>query len=74
MVIYNPASPADAERIKLLIKQTRKTVGLNVMAGLNMPARTAAGRVAEHAGRAPNDRRGAKGVSSGSAKRPKAHR
>jgi transcription regulator MmyB-like protein len=74
MVIYNPASPADAERIKSLIKQTRKTAGLNVIASLNMAARTAAGRVGEHAGRASNDRRSGKSVSSASAKRPKARR
>jgi hypothetical protein len=70
MVVYNPATVADAERTRSLIKlPTRKTVGLTVAAP------TTAGQVARLASARPDKSRpNRKGFSSASAKRPRAHR
>jgi hypothetical protein len=70
MVVYNPATVADAERIRSLIKlPTRKTVGLTVAAP------TTAGQVARLASARPDKSRpNRKGFSSASAKRPPARR
>jgi hypothetical protein len=70
MVVYNPATVADAERIRSLIKlPTRKTVGLTVAAP------TTAGQVARLGSARPDKSRpNRKGFSSASAKRPPARR
>jgi transcriptional regulator with XRE-family HTH domain len=70
MVVYNPATVADAERIRSLIKlPTRKTVGLTVAAP------TTAGQVARLGSARPDKSRpNRKGFSSASAKRARAHR
>ena len=70
MVVYNPATAADAERIRSLIRlPTRKTVGLSVA------ATTAAGEVARmHLARTPKGRPTRKSINPASAKRSPAHR
>jgi hypothetical protein len=70
MVVYNPATVADAERIRSLIKlPTRKTVGLTVAAPIT------AGQVARLGSTRPDKSRpNRKGFSSASPKRPRAHR
>ena len=70
MVVYSPATAADAERIRSLIRlPTRKTVGLSVA------ATTAAGEVARmHLARTPKGRPTRKSINPASAKRSPAHR
>ena len=70
MVVYNPATAADAERIRSLIRlPTRKTVGLSVA------ATTAASEVARmHLARTPKGRPTRKSINPASAKRSPAHR
>jgi transcriptional regulator with XRE-family HTH domain len=68
MVVYSPATAADAERIRSLIRlPTRKTVGLSVA------ATTAAGEVARMP-RTPKGRPTRKSINPASAKRSPAHR
>jgi MmyB-like transcription regulator ligand binding domain len=70
MVVYNPATTADAERIRSLIKlQTRNKAGLNVAIG-NVTAQSARLPLA----RVPKHLPGGKRVSSASPKRPQARR
>jgi transcriptional regulator with XRE-family HTH domain len=70
MVVYSPATAADAERIRSLIRlPTRKTVGLSVA------ATTAAGEVARmRLARTPKGRPTRKSINPASAKRSPAHR
>ena len=70
MVVYNPATVADAERIRSLIKlPTRRTVGSSAAAS------TAAGQVARvPLARTPKDQPSGKSVSPASAKRSLARR
>jgi transcriptional regulator with XRE-family HTH domain len=69
MVVYNPATAADAERIRSLIKPPTRRVGLSVAAN------TDAGQVARvPLGRARKGQPNGKRISAASAKRPPTRR
>jgi MmyB-like transcription regulator ligand binding domain len=70
MVVYNPATAADAERIKSLVElQTRNKARLSVAVG------NAAAQIARvPSARAPKHQPSGKRVSSASSKRPQARR